>query len=436
MRQGNVNDSAPTIAELEDELRSVEGRGRVDLLNRLAGLHWSRDLDRVGEFAGEALQVAEDLDYPEGCVRALLSFGVRHWFRGEYADAEGYYLQALEFPRSAVKVSTTVAVRSNLGLIHMVQGRLDEALTGFFDALKTIEESGEDLDPRDTLNNLAVVLGRLGDVDKAVVHHERSLELSREAEDDKGEGTTLNNLAVLEMDRGNHLLAADHLSDAEGCLRRSGTRGELARCLCNMSEVRRSLGDGEDAIRLGREALEIFRDAEDRDGVVTALVNIGAAQTQVGRAEDGRQTLEKALRAATDLEDPDEIRRCRLALAESRAAAGAFEDAYRHQVEATRLAAEILTREKARFAADAERRYQAEIHQLRNVELEKALKEIRTLSGLLPICSSCKKIRDDKGYWTQLEDYLGSRTGAKFSHGICPDCALEIYPDHYRPDGA
>ncbi|MDP2157301.1 MAG: hypothetical protein Q8K68_06300, partial [Nitrospirota bacterium] len=51
-----------------------------------------------------------------------------------------------------------------------------------------------------------------------------------------------------------------------------------------------------------------------------------------------------------------------------------------------------------------------------------ALAEVRTLSGMLPICASCKKIRDDKGYWSQLEAYITNHSEAFFSHGICPDC--------------
>ncbi len=62
-------------------------------------------------------------------------------------------------------------------------------------------------------------------------------------------------------------------------------------------------------------------------------------------------------------------------------------------------------------------------------ELKGALAEVKTLHGLLPICSTCKKIRDDKGYWNQIEQYIGERSHAVFSHGICPDCANKMYSD-------
>lgn len=67
--------------------------------------------------------------------------------------------------------------------------------------------------------------------------------------------------------------------------------------------------------------------------------------------------------------------------------------------------------------------------QIRKEELEKALAEIKTLRGILPICAHCKKIRDDKGYWNQIESYIRDHSEAEFSHGICPKCMKKLYPD-------
>jgi len=62
-------------------------------------------------------------------------------------------------------------------------------------------------------------------------------------------------------------------------------------------------------------------------------------------------------------------------------------------------------------------------------KLETALSEVKTLSGLLPICASCKKIRDDKGYWRQIESYIQRYSDAEFSHGMCPECTEKLYGD-------
>ena len=63
-------------------------------------------------------------------------------------------------------------------------------------------------------------------------------------------------------------------------------------------------------------------------------------------------------------------------------------------------------------------------------ELKEALSKIKKLSGLLPICSHCKKIRDDKGYWNKIESYIHKHSDAEFSHGICPDCVEKHFPDY------
>ena len=66
--------------------------------------------------------------------------------------------------------------------------------------------------------------------------------------------------------------------------------------------------------------------------------------------------------------------------------------------------------------------------------LKKALEEVKTLKGLIPICCNCKNIRDDQGFWQKLERYVSERSDAEFSHSICPDCSKKLYPDLYMED--
>jgi hypothetical protein len=74
----------------------------------------------------------------------------------------------------------------------------------------------------------------------------------------------------------------------------------------------------------------------------------------------------------------------------------------------------------------------AEKRQIETVKLlEQALLEIKVLGGLLPICASCKMIRDDKGYWSQLESFIKENSEAEFSHSICPECAEKLYPEEF-----
>ena len=92
-----------------------------------------------------------------------------------------------------------------------------------------------------------------------------------------------------------------------------------------------------------------------------------------------------------------------------------------------RCAENIATRNQAR-------RYQTERDKLL-AELQAALDKVKLLSGFLPICASCKRIRDDQGYWQQIESYIRDHSEAEFSHGICPDCARKLYPEIFGPGG-
>jgi hypothetical protein len=66
---------------------------------------------------------------------------------------------------------------------------------------------------------------------------------------------------------------------------------------------------------------------------------------------------------------------------------------------------------------------------INNMQLQNALSEIKQLRGFLPISAACKKIRDDKGYWQQIEDYISGHTEAIFTHSICPECTRNLYPE-------
>lgn len=66
------------------------------------------------------------------------------------------------------------------------------------------------------------------------------------------------------------------------------------------------------------------------------------------------------------------------------------------------------------------------------LELREALARVKTLSGLLPICASCKKIRDDSGFWNRIEEYIEAHSQAQMTHGICPDCARRLYPEAFK----
>jgi two-component system, response regulator PdtaR len=89
---------------------------------------------------------------------------------------------------------------------------------------------------------------------------------------------------------------------------------------------------------------------------------------------------------------------------------------------------------RARFADLQELKRLATELKLINDELANALAKVKTLSGLLPICAYCKKVRDDRGYWQQVDLYLQEHSEVQFSHGLCPECCQQHYPDVFSSE--
>jgi hypothetical protein len=87
-----------------------------------------------------------------------------------------------------------------------------------------------------------------------------------------------------------------------------------------------------------------------------------------------------------------------------------------------------MQRIAALYALALQRKWYEEERERLLLEREAALLQVKQLSGLLPICSGCKKIRDDHGYWQQIESYIQEHSEADFSHGLCPECLEKLYP--------
>jgi DNA-binding response OmpR family regulator len=90
---------------------------------------------------------------------------------------------------------------------------------------------------------------------------------------------------------------------------------------------------------------------------------------------------------------------------------------------------------RALLSAAEDNKRSVEALQEKNSELQDALTQVKLLSGLLPICSSCKKIRDNEGYWSQVESYIQQHSEATFTHGMCPECFKKYYPQLTKGPG-
>jgi DNA-binding response OmpR family regulator len=100
-------------------------------------------------------------------------------------------------------------------------------------------------------------------------------------------------------------------------------------------------------------------------------------------------------------------------------------------VKSVELLARVTSALTLKNEMDCRKEREAELRRS-NEELQQALREVKVLRGLIPICASCKKIRNDGGFWQQIEEYIGEHSEAEFSHGLCQPCLKKLYPGVYQ----
>jgi PleD family two-component response regulator len=166
----------------------------------------------------------------------------------------------------------------------------------------------------------------------------------------------------------------------------------------------------------GREALDLVRDNPQIDLILLDIIMPGMNGYEVCQQLKGDElTSDIPVVFLTVMEEDND---------EARGFSVGVTDYITKPISRLRL----LARVKNQLAL---RHKQSEL-KLKNRELQEALEQVKTLHGILPICSFCKKIRNDHGAWQRLEEYIQCHSEAKFSHGVCPKCAHEKYPDYCK----
>ncbi len=167
----------------------------------------------------------------------------------------------------------------------------------------------------------------------------------------------------------------------------------------------------------------------------------GGVYTRLGLLDKAEELITRGLEITRELELKDWEILCLKNITDLYEAKGDLRKALMYSRELSTCIEEHLNEKSMNRIAGLQVRFEtekkekeAEIYRLKNVELlrmnyqlREALAHVRTLQGMLPICANCKKVRDDDGYWQQIESYISEHSDAKITHGICPECMIKLY---------
>lgn len=355
---------------------------------------------------------------------------------GEYEQASEHLTTAQATAEGCSDAGERAKASSFLGILFYILDDLDRAERLLEEALSQARTPDLAVERADILEHTGIVRYRRRDYDAALALFEGSLKLRGESNQYALAGT-LGNIGLVRMSKGDLPEAEALFTRSLAISRRLGDDLPTAASVNRLGLVAQRQGRLEKAAARFEESLKLFRSLGDRRGEAGSLRHLAEVAKQRSQHTRALLDLEEFVRINDSLTGGDVHRR----VAESLVKHQSEQQARRiEMLEKDQTIQELRQRREAlwRSALIAGlllltalvvvlfNRYRLKTRAHR--DLQRAMDQIHTLRGLLPICSSCKKIRNDNGYWIEVESFVRDHSDAEFTHGICPDCMDKLYP--------
>ncbi len=386
----------------------------------------------------------------------------------------------------------TARIHYNMGNAYIRLSRYTRAVECLFKSLGIYEQSGDKAALAYNFNSLGVVYMELNDFQQSLKYQLKALDMMEKVGDKRGICTLNINLGTLYLQVAKPRASLDYFNKALAMLDLQGNQQMLSIVLNNAGIVYQRLKRFDKAMAYHQKALKIVKALDDGIGLATTLGHIGNLYKRKMQFNTALEFMKKATLIAEKLDAEALTASCYEQLTYIYSAQTEFEKANEYEQKCDELnnkiasentknkiiemqtkyethkkerEIELLKKEKiidelelskqqywrsamyagfvvlAGFILLLINRYRLKVRvnteirekneQLKeaNRELKKAHEEIEELGGLLPICSKCKRIRDDEGYWHQVEEFFCDHSEVDFTHGICPNCLKKYYPD-------
>ncbi len=392
----------------------LRDRDRVAKAHNILGITYTfiGSYSKALEEGFEALRLREELGKPAAISQSINLIGVIYHHSGQYEKAIDHFNQVLARTGSHPDPKRRILALHNLGFAQYKLGRLSESLRNHLEARALAKEFKETAYQPYAHLNLGLTYSGLQQFDKAGEH----LQLARAEYGKLGQRhglvQVLRAMAQLHLLSGAPVRGVPLAKEAAELARQINSRDELKLCYELISEMYERAGNVAESYRYFKLA------AQTKDGIYSVLESHKMAEASmklVTLKKDNEIEVLKKEKVISALK----IEKQRYSLVILVSSLGFLVTlllilgAYSKKIRQHRALLERANNELARI----------------NRELQERMNEVKALSGLLPICAQCKKIRDDAGYWTQLEGYISEHSEATFSHGICPDCTELLYPE-------
>jgi len=406
--------------------------------------------------ATECMDVAKSIDRLDFLWRASNILGLSQERTGDHGAAFESFARGLEAAEALNDRSAISSVLSNIGMTRMNLGDYDEAIGIYLRALEMQEELGERRGISSTLANLGDVHFLIGDYDAALEYHQDALLIRKELGIESELARSMHSMGAIHYGREEYELALEKFEQALAIRRRLDMAPEQAESLMGLAVVYAALDRDEEALASIRSSEEIAEKRKLKGRFQAVYENLATVYEEQGMLAEAIEAMREAVsleREARTLENTQNFARLnaeygarekeqQIAMLEQETEIQNLNLERQGLVRNVLLVGSVLLaaiafvgwyawavlRRTHRALADTN----AQLTQA-NAELVAAAHWIKSHEGILPICSCCKNIRDDTGEWHGLESYISHHSEAEFSHGICPSCVEERYPEFKSP---
>lgn len=485
---------------LRNALMGSEGKGRMDLLfllsNQLEGV-LPKEANQHGV---EGLSLAFRLGDSLSAATFLSSLAYSSSELGNFAEALNYGYRSLEVSTAVGDRKKIASAHSTLGITYVYLGQYSKSLEHHLEALRIREELGLTIPTAITLNNIGIAYHNIGQYQQAITFYKRGLEVYGPAMGALMRARYLTNIGFAEFKQGRPDSAMAYYREAERLAGETKYGVVQAYLYFNLGTLHAERGDLRQALTDLKRSLESYTVLDQKYGAVQLYNALASVHRRLRQYPVALRYLDSAVAIARQIKAPEQLKTsyetyfqifqqtgplereyfyyrqytsAKDSLLNSNESKQIAEVQFSHEIEQQQRTIELLKKEKMIAELNADREsflakvmyggvalsilavvalYRVNMRTRRkneliatqnnelkhlNDELQEKIGEVNLLTGFLPICSNCKRIRDDNGEWEQMEQYISKRSEATFSHGICPDCLKSVYGkvlNRYKPE--
>lgn len=397
--------------------RKIGNKSRIASANNVLGIAYTYmgAYSQALESHLESLRMREELSLDTASIKSLNNIGIVYHNIGQYEKSILFYRKILERLEKKPNVSNLILVKLNIGSAENKMGRLEEALKNHEEALSLILENNERTLIAYAYLNLGITYADLKNFAQANHYLDLSLSEYDKQNQKYGRVQALNAKGRMHLLSGAYAKAIPATLEAIELATKLNAGKELIisyQLLSDIYEKQNNIVGAHKYHKLYVEAKELIYSMQEKE----KIFDIPEKMITLKRDSELETLKEEKLN--------NELKMARTKIYSTFLISSLVFTVitifilvnYNNKIKKNKLMLEQSNSELARL----------------NQELQDRMTEIKTLTGLLPICAQCKKIRNDEGYWEQLEGYISEHTAATFTHGICPHCAEAFFPEATR----